>query len=237
MGHEPSALAGRTFLDFPRTQSLNPLFQPHRPARAGKTMRQRSMANGRLAQLVEHCVHIAGVTGSSPVPPTITTSCFDSTLGKGLAPHQLVEISAVTARSQQEVSHGDHPQARSDVASSNPKGRRQSNFALVPCAQRRRSLGSPKRPRGSATLSSRARAALRRSWIVCFLKQKKPRHKGKASPFPQDPHIRMRPPDVPKMAKLGLHTLTHNKKLTVLLLGYSACCKAVPGATNITKNC
>jgi hypothetical protein len=26
---------------------------------------------GRLAQLVEHCVHIAGVTGSSPVPPTI----------------------------------------------------------------------------------------------------------------------------------------------------------------------
>jgi hypothetical protein len=26
---------------------------------------------GRLAQLVEHCVHIAGVTGSSPVSPTI----------------------------------------------------------------------------------------------------------------------------------------------------------------------
>ncbi len=27
--------------------------------------------NGRLAQLVEHCVHIAGVTGSSPVSPTM----------------------------------------------------------------------------------------------------------------------------------------------------------------------
>ena len=26
--------------------------------------------SGRLAQLVEHCVHIAGVTGSSPVSPT-----------------------------------------------------------------------------------------------------------------------------------------------------------------------
>jgi hypothetical protein len=26
---------------------------------------------GRLAQLVEHCVHIAGVTGSSPVPPPV----------------------------------------------------------------------------------------------------------------------------------------------------------------------
>ena len=26
--------------------------------------------NGRLAQLVEHCVHTAGVTGSSPVAPT-----------------------------------------------------------------------------------------------------------------------------------------------------------------------
>ena len=28
-------------------------------------------AQGRLAQLVEHSVHIAGVTGSNPVPPTI----------------------------------------------------------------------------------------------------------------------------------------------------------------------
>ena len=26
---------------------------------------------GRLAQLVEHCVHTAGVTGSSPVAPTL----------------------------------------------------------------------------------------------------------------------------------------------------------------------
>ena len=26
---------------------------------------------GRLAQLVEHCVHTAGVTGSSPVAPTV----------------------------------------------------------------------------------------------------------------------------------------------------------------------
>ena len=29
-------------------------------------------SRGRLAQLVEHSVHIAGVTGSNPVPPTIT---------------------------------------------------------------------------------------------------------------------------------------------------------------------
>src|SRR5215469_4272463 len=59
---------------------------------------------GRLAQLVEHCVHIAGVTGSSPVPPTISTSCSDSTLYKRAAPHKQVGISAVTAQSQQEVS-------------------------------------------------------------------------------------------------------------------------------------
>src|SRR5687768_15185811 len=29
-----------------------------------------SFLNGRLAQLVEHCDHTAGVTGSSPVAPT-----------------------------------------------------------------------------------------------------------------------------------------------------------------------
>jgi hypothetical protein len=32
---------------------------------------QSRKRSGRLAQLVEHCVHIAGVAGSSPVPPTI----------------------------------------------------------------------------------------------------------------------------------------------------------------------
>ena len=44
--------------------------------------------NGRLAQLVEHCVHTAGVTGSSPVAPTLTRPalgdqawdiCYDET--------------------------------------------------------------------------------------------------------------------------------------------------------------
>jgi hypothetical protein len=30
--------------------------------------------HGRLAQLVEHCDHTAGVTGSSPVAPTIPQS-------------------------------------------------------------------------------------------------------------------------------------------------------------------
>jgi hypothetical protein len=99
MGHEPSALAGRSFLDFPRTQSLNPLFQPHRPARAGKTMRERSMAKGRLAQLVEHCVHIAGVTGSSPVPPTIKPlkSCNESTNSSRAGLVRTLRVSAVSA--------------------------------------------------------------------------------------------------------------------------------------------
>jgi hypothetical protein len=30
----------------------------------------KSLLRGRLAQLVEHCDHTAGVTGSSPVAPT-----------------------------------------------------------------------------------------------------------------------------------------------------------------------
>lgn len=34
--------------------------------------------NGRLAQLVEHCIHIAGVTGSSPVPSTYRWFSADS---------------------------------------------------------------------------------------------------------------------------------------------------------------
>ncbi len=39
---------------------------------------------GRLAQLVEHSVHIAGVTGSSPVSPTIDLSRGCSSLRSGL---------------------------------------------------------------------------------------------------------------------------------------------------------
>src|SRR5262245_6351891 len=46
-----------------------------------------------------------------------------ATLCKRSAPHQEVESSAVTALSQQEVSHGYHPQTRSKVASPNPEGR------------------------------------------------------------------------------------------------------------------
>src|SRR4029079_175709 len=86
------------FLDLPRPQSLNPTDQ--------------HPTTGRLAQLVEHCVHIAGVTGSSPVPPTIITSCSDLTLGKWGSSQAPVEISAVTATSQREVRHGNYPQAR-----------------------------------------------------------------------------------------------------------------------------
>ena len=35
--------------------------------------------DGRLAQLVEHSVHIAGVTGSNPVPPTISSHTSELT--------------------------------------------------------------------------------------------------------------------------------------------------------------
>ena len=133
----------RRFLDLPGTRSLNPdRSRSYFRRGSGIAASMVAKANGRLAQLVEHCVHIAGVTGSSPVPPTIATSCFDSTFCKGKAPHQQVEISAVTALSQQEVSHGYNPQARSEVASPNPEGRCQTNFAFVPRAQRRRGLGS-----------------------------------------------------------------------------------------------
>src|SRR5262245_57521892 len=67
---------------------------------------------------------------------------FLATLCKRSAPHQEVESSAVTALSQQEVSHGYHPQTRSKVASPNPEGRSQTNLAFVPCVQRRRGLGT-----------------------------------------------------------------------------------------------
>ncbi len=95
----------RRFLDLPGTRSLNPdRSRSYFRRGSGIAASMVAKANGRLAQLVEHCVHIAGVTGSSPVPPTIATSCFDSTFCKGKAPHEQVEISAVTAQSQQEVS-------------------------------------------------------------------------------------------------------------------------------------
>src|SRR5680860_42535 len=68
----PSRPFERAFLDLPRTHSLNPPFQPHHreDRAAGFPTMNAPFGIGRLAQLVEHCVHIAGVTGSNPVPPT-----------------------------------------------------------------------------------------------------------------------------------------------------------------------
>src|SRR5262249_29777737 len=38
------------------------------------------LTKGRLAQMVEHCVHTAGVTGSSPVAPTNYINRFTATV-------------------------------------------------------------------------------------------------------------------------------------------------------------